>query len=240
MPRLILVLLGSTLSLSAYATYAYTHQGGAGAGFSIGTNKLIDRSDGDTKTLDSIISGTTRINVASIESPTAGSSSNNSASSTSSTNTSNADPTRTDNAARIFEAASKGFVNNDFLLAQADRTAELPASIWDTTLLPDDPENVADEPISAGLMVGTDSSAINLLATSSPAQNRQVNGSGSFGGFNGFGGLGGLGGLGGFGGFTNLSDFAAEPTPVPEPNTYALLLSGIGAVGFMAKRRTAT
>jgi hypothetical protein len=28
-------------------------------------------------------------------------------------------------------------------------------------------------------------------------------------------------------------------TPVPEPSTYALLLAGIGAIGWLAKRRRA-
>jgi len=38
--------------------------------------------------------------------------------------------------------------------------------------------------------------------------------------------------------FSNLTLFARDiTTPVPEPETYALFLAGLGAVGFMAKRR---
>lgn len=37
----------------------------------------------------------------------------------------------------------------------------------------------------------------------------------------------------------NLEVFSAAVTPVPEPSTYALLLAGLGVVGFAAKRRKA-
>ena len=38
--------------------------------------------------------------------------------------------------------------------------------------------------------------------------------------------------------FSNLTLFARDiTTPVPEPETYALFLAGLGAMGFMAKRR---
>lgn len=41
--------------------------------------------------------------------------------------------------------------------------------------------------------------------------------------------------------FSNLTLFARDiATPVPEPETYALFLAGLGAVGFMAKRRRKT
>jgi hypothetical protein len=37
---------------------------------------------------------------------------------------------------------------------------------------------------------------------------------------------------------TNQSDyFVTNVTAVPEPGTYAMLLAGLGALGFMAKRR---
>jgi hypothetical protein len=39
----------------------------------------------------------------------------------------------------------------------------------------------------------------------------------------------------GFGGLSNVALYAT--TPVPEPQTYALLIAGLGAVGFMARRR---
>ncbi|WP_235835188.1 PEP-CTERM sorting domain-containing protein [Piscinibacter terrae] len=38
-------------------------------------------------------------------------------------------------------------------------------------------------------------------------------------------------------GFYSVSEFAAIGTPVPEPETYALMLAGLGVVGFMARRR---
>lgn len=41
--------------------------------------------------------------------------------------------------------------------------------------------------------------------------------------------------------FSNVTLFARDvvTTPVPEPETYALLLAGLGVIGFMAKRRKA-
>ena len=52
------------------------------------------------------------------------------------------------------------------------------------------------------------------------------------------------GGLCGSGGCTNQSDYniinvmrAAPVSPVPEPQTYALMLAGLGAVAFVARRR---
>ena len=52
------------------------------------------------------------------------------------------------------------------------------------------------------------------------------------------------GGLCGSGGCTNQSDYnvinvmrAAPVSPIPEPQTYALMLAGLGAVAFMARRR---
>lgn len=215
MSRLILALLGTALSFSAYAAYAYTHQGGAETSFSIGTNKLLDRSGGGMKTLDSSLPGNSRIDVASLDSSRANGSNSNSASGNRSASSSNTDPARTDTPARIFEAASEGFANLDFLLAQAESFAELPAAIWDTSLLPDDLENATAEPVLAGLMENANSPSTNLLATTPTAPSRQVNGGGGFVGF------------------------TAEPAPVPEPKIYALLIGGIGAVGFVAKRRTA-
>lgn len=41
--------------------------------------------------------------------------------------------------------------------------------------------------------------------------------------------------------YSNLTLFARDITnPVPEPETYALMLAGIGMMGFMARRRRAT
>ena len=41
--------------------------------------------------------------------------------------------------------------------------------------------------------------------------------------------------------FSNLTLFARDiTTPVPEPETYALFLAGLGAMGFMARRRRKT
>jgi hypothetical protein len=50
--------------------------------------------------------------------------------------------------------------------------------------------------------------------------------------------IGGGGGGGGSGGNpNNPQDSAPIATPVPEPETYAMLLMGLGAVGWVAKRR---
>lgn len=224
MPRLILVLLGTALSFSAYAAYAYAHRADVGAGFTLGSNKSIDRSGGSMKTADSTFPGPGRINVASIDNLKDSKPSTNTAGISSNTSSSNTDSIRTDPAARISEAAFKGFANLDFRLAQADRFADLTAGIWDTSVLPDDPENAAiTESVLAGLMENANSPPTNLLATTVPTPSRQINAGGAFNGF---------------GGFTNLSGFAAEPAPVPEPKIYALLLGGLGAVGFVAKRRS--
>jgi len=40
-------------------------------------------------------------------------------------------------------------------------------------------------------------------------------------------------------GLNNIKITGNAVTPVPEPETYALLLAGLGAVGFMARRRSA-
>jgi hypothetical protein len=42
--------------------------------------------------------------------------------------------------------------------------------------------------------------------------------------------------------YSNLTLFARDITvaPVPEPETYALMLAGLGAIGFMSKRRRRT
>ncbi|MGZ8260864.1 MAG: FxDxF family PEP-CTERM protein, partial [Caldimonas sp.] len=39
--------------------------------------------------------------------------------------------------------------------------------------------------------------------------------------------------------FSNLTLFARDvvTTPIPEPETYALLLGGLGLMGFVARRR---
>jgi hypothetical protein len=39
------------------------------------------------------------------------------------------------------------------------------------------------------------------------------------------------------GGFVLGSNLGAPITPVPEPETYALLLAGLGAIGFLVRRR---
>jgi hypothetical protein len=38
-------------------------------------------------------------------------------------------------------------------------------------------------------------------------------------------------------GYSNSSLWVRDVTPVPEPETYALMLAGLGAVGFVARRR---
>lgn len=37
--------------------------------------------------------------------------------------------------------------------------------------------------------------------------------------------------------FSNLTVFASDVTPVPEPGTYAMLLAGLGVTGFMVRRK---
>jgi hypothetical protein len=39
-------------------------------------------------------------------------------------------------------------------------------------------------------------------------------------------------------GFASVSEFQAIGAPVPEPQTYALLLAGLGTLGFLARRRS--
>jgi len=42
----------------------------------------------------------------------------------------------------------------------------------------------------------------------------------------------------GRGGISNVALYATDPTPpVPEPETYALMLAGLGVIGFVARRR---
>jgi hypothetical protein len=36
---------------------------------------------------------------------------------------------------------------------------------------------------------------------------------------------------------TNLAGYATPAAPVPEPETYAMLLAGLGVIGFTARRR---
>jgi hypothetical protein len=68
--------------------------------------------------------------------------------------------------------------------------------------------------------------------------------SGSGGGDDTVGGGGGIGGDGGGGaptGFINTggpSTGASQPvSPVPEPETYAMMLMGLSVIGFMARRK---
>ena len=41
-------------------------------------------------------------------------------------------------------------------------------------------------------------------------------------------------------GLSHASLYTAAVTPVPEPETYALMLAGLGAMGFVARRRRQT
>ena len=43
--------------------------------------------------------------------------------------------------------------------------------------------------------------------------------------------------MGAFAGFYNLTSTVVPNSPVPEPFTYAMMLAGLGAVGFLARRR---
>ena len=43
--------------------------------------------------------------------------------------------------------------------------------------------------------------------------------------------------MGAFAGFYNLTSTVVPISPVPEPVTYAMMLAGLGAVGFLARRR---
>jgi hypothetical protein len=36
---------------------------------------------------------------------------------------------------------------------------------------------------------------------------------------------------------TLLDDIALVATPIPEPETYVMMMAGLGVVGFMARRR---
>jgi hypothetical protein len=65
------------------------------------------------------------------------------------------------------------------------------------------------------------------------------NGSWTFNALNLFGSKAGYENLTIFARDVSKTAFEVPTTPVPEPETYAMLLAGLGLVGFMARRRTA-